>query len=74
MSQESTGHKTGRKRRAVWLVALGGLAGILFAPASGHETRQAIAKDVKDGGRYLSSLMHDTRKELDHIAHKVSHL
>ncbi len=70
MSKESKG----RKSRAVWLIALGALAGVLFAPASGRETRQAIVKDVKDGGRFLVSLEHDTQKELDHIAHKVTHL
>jgi hypothetical protein len=70
MSTESKG----RKSRVIWVLALGVLIGILFAPASGHETRQAIVKDVKDGGRYLVALGHDTQRELDHIARKVSHL
>jgi gas vesicle protein len=70
MSTESKG----RKRRTIWLIALGVLLGILFAPASGRETRQAIVKDVKDGGRYLVTLGHNTQRELDHIARKVMNL
>ena len=63
-----------RKSRTIWLIALGVLLGILFAPASGRETRQAIVKDVKDGGRYLVTLGHNTQRELEHIAHKVRNL
>jgi hypothetical protein len=75
MSAESKGREsTGRKNRALWLIALGVLLGILFAPASGRETRHAIVKDVEDGGRYLVTLGHDTQKELNQIARKVSHL
>ena len=70
MSTESKG----RKGKPMWLIALGVLVGILFAPASGRETRRAIVKDVNDGGRYLVTLGHDTQKELNNIAHKVSHL
>jgi len=70
MSTESKG----RKRQTIWLIALGVLLGILFAPASGRETRQAIVKDVKDGGRYLVTLGHNTQRELEHIAHKVRNL
>jgi len=72
MSTESK--SKGLKNRTIWLLALGVLIGILFAPASGRETRRAIVKDVNDGGRYLVTLGHDTQRELDHIAHKVSHL
>ena len=70
MSTESKG----RKGKPIWLIGLGVLVGILFAPASGRETRRAIVKDVNDGGRYLVTLGHDTQKELNNIAHKVSHL
>ena len=73
MSTESK-ESHGRKSRAIWLIAFGVLIGILFAPATGRETRQAIVKDIKDGGRYLVTLGHDTQKELNHIAHEVSHL
>jgi hypothetical protein len=69
----STEHKE-RKSKPVWLIALGVLLGILFAPASGRETRHAIVKDVNDGGRYLVTLGHNTQKELDHLAHTVTHL
>ena len=72
MSKEAP--KGGRNTRTVWLIVLGALLGILFAPTSGRETRRTIVKDVKDGGRYLVSLGQDTRRELDNIAHKVSHL
>lgn len=67
------GSKEGRKS-AIWLVVLGALVGILFAPASGRETRRTIVKDVKDSGRYLVALGHDTQKELNKIAREVSHL
>ena len=73
MSTESKGSK-GLKNKTIWLIAFGVLIGILFAPASGRETRRAIVKDVKDSGRYLVTLGHNTQKELDHITRKVSHL
>jgi len=73
MSTESKGSK-GLKNKTIWLIAFGVLIGILFAPASGRETRRAIVKDVNDGGRYLVNLGHDAEKELNHVAHKVSHL
>ena len=74
MSAESKGRESkGFKNKAI-LIALGVLLGILFAPASGRETRRAIVKDVKDSGRYLVTLGHNTQKELDHITRKVSHL
>ena len=57
-----------RKSRAVWLIALGALGGILLAPASGRETRQTIAKGVDNGYRYLVSVGHATQEEAAHIA------
>jgi gas vesicle protein len=70
-----------RKIRTVWFIALGALAGILLAPKSGRETRHAIATEVDDGGKYLTSLGRDTREEMGHVvesgkrrAHKVTHL
>ena len=70
-----------RKSKAVWLIALGALGGILFAPASGRETRRTIVEEVDKGGRCLVSLGHDTRVEAGRIAesgkriaHRVTHL
>jgi gas vesicle protein len=67
-----------RKSRTVWFIVLGALAGILFAPASGRETRQTIEKGVESGYRYLVSLGRDTREGVGHatesgkkIVHKV---
>jgi gas vesicle protein len=56
-----------RKSRTVWFIVLGALAGILFAPASGRETRQTIEKGVETGYRYVVSLGHDTREGVDHV-------
>ena len=72
MSESKGRESKGLKK--IWLIALGLLIGILFAPASGRETRRAIVKDVNDGGRYLVTLGHDTQKELNNITRKVSHL
>ena len=57
-----------RKSRAVWLIILGALCGVLFAPASGHETRHTIAEEAGKGGRYVVALGHETREEAGHIA------
>jgi hypothetical protein len=56
----SEGSKGG-KNRAVWLVVFGILIGILFAPASGSETRHGIV-------RSLVNLGHNARKEINQIA------
>jgi gas vesicle protein len=57
-----------RKSRAVWLIALGALGGILLAPGSGRETRQTISDELDKGGRYLVALGHDTSVEAGRIA------
>jgi gas vesicle protein len=56
----SEGSKGGKKS-AVWLVVLGVLIGILFAPASGSETRHGTV-------RYLVNLGHSARQEINQIA------
>jgi gas vesicle protein len=69
------------KTRAVLLIALGALAGILLAPKSGRGTRHAIATEVDDGRKYVTYLWRNTREEAGHmvesskrLAHKVTHL
>jgi len=59
-----------RKSRAVWLIALGALGGILLAPASGRETRQTISDEVNKGGRYLAALGQSGKR----IVRRVTHL
>lgn len=59
---------TSGKRRAVWLILLGAIAGILLAPASGHETRQTIANEVDHGRESLVSLSRDTSQQMVRIA------
>ena len=61
-------NRQNRKSKPVWFIVLGALAGILFAPASGRETRQTIEKGVENSGRYLASLGHDTTEGIAHIA------
>jgi gas vesicle protein len=59
-----------RKNDAVWFVAgvgLGALAGILLAPKSGRETREAIATEVENGREYLTSLGRDAREHVEDI-------
>lgn len=78
MEKSSTKSST---RKAVWLIVLGALLGILLAPAPGLETRQTIAKEVEKGGSYVVSLAHDTREEAvrigqsgKRIVRRVTHL
>jgi gas vesicle protein len=70
-----------RTTRAVLLIALGALAGILLAPTSGRGTRHAIATEVDDGRKYVTYLGRKTREEVGQmvesskrLAHKVIHL
>lgn len=66
-----------RKSKAVWLIALGALGGILLAPASGWKTRQTIVDEADKGGRYLVSMAHDTRVEAGRIAdsgRRIAHM
>jgi gas vesicle protein len=56
-----------RKNKNVWFIAglgLGALAGILYAPKSGRETRKAIATGVNDGLESIKVLGHDTRERV----------
>lgn len=60
-----------RQNRTSWLVVgvgLGALAGILFAPKSGCETRKAIAVGVEHGVEHLTTMGRDLRKQADQIA------
>jgi gas vesicle protein len=60
-----------RKDKASWLVVgigMGALAGILFAPKTGRETRKAIAVGVEHGVEYLTTMGHDLREHANQIA------
>jgi gas vesicle protein len=53
-----------RKSQTRWLIAAlgsGALVGILFAPKSGRETREAIMTGVEDSQKYLARLGRDAR-------------
>jgi len=67
MSENRSGN---RKSKAVWLIALGALGGILLAPASGRETRQTISDEVNKGGRYLAALEQSGKR----IVRRAMHL
>jgi gas vesicle protein len=59
-----------RKNKNAWFMAgvgLGALAGILFAPRSGRETRKAIATGVDDGLEHLKALGRDTRERASNM-------
>jgi len=59
-----------RNNKSGWFVAglgLGVLAGILWAPKSGRETRKAIAAGVDDGLEHLTALGRDARQRVSHI-------
>jgi gas vesicle protein len=60
-----------RKISSAWFVAglgLGAVAGILLAPKSGRETRQAITTGVERGHKYFVSLKQDAGKRVNGIA------
>lgn len=59
------------RKMSPWFVAglgLGALAGVLLAPKSGRETREAIATGVERGHKYVVSLGRDARKHMSDIA------
>jgi gas vesicle protein len=59
-----------RSNKSGWFVAglgLGALAGILFAPKSGRETRKAIAAGVDDGLEHLTAFGRDARERASNI-------
>lgn len=59
-----------RKNRNVWFMAglgLGALAGILYAPRSGRETRKAIASGVDEGLEHIKVFGRDTRERVSNI-------
>ncbi len=56
-----------RKNNVAWLAAglgLGALAGILFAPKAGCETRKAIAAGVDDGLKRAASFGREARRRV----------
>ena len=56
-----------RKTGGIWFAAgvgLGALAGLLLAPKSGRQTREAIAAGVDHGRKYLVSFKQDAGKRL----------
>ncbi len=58
------------KNKNVWFIAglgLGALAGILYAPRSGRETRKAIATGVDEEFEHLKVLGRDTRERVSNI-------
>ena len=51
----------------VWLLAgigIGALVGILYAPKSGHETREDIARGAREGSEYLRT---HTKQVAEHV-------
>jgi len=59
-----------RKSKKVWFVAglgLGALAGILCAPKSGRETRNAIVAGVDHGLERLTAYGRDARKRVSNV-------
>jgi gas vesicle protein len=58
------------KDKSGWFIAglgLGALAGILFAPKSGSDTRKAIATGVDHGLQHIVALGRDTRDRVNHM-------
>lgn len=63
-----------RRNKNVWFMAglaLGALAGILYAPRSGRETRKAIATGVDDGLEHVKALGRGTRERMSAIANST---
>jgi gas vesicle protein len=61
----------GRNNKTSWLVVgigMGALAGILFAPKAGCETRKAIAVGVEHGVEHLATMGRDIREHANQIA------
>ena len=60
-----------RRTSGIWFAAgagLGALAGLLFAPKSGRDTREAIASGVYRGHKYLLEFKQDAGKRLHDAA------
>ena len=64
----------------VWFLAglgLGALAGVLYAPRSGAETREQLRARAEEGREYVRGRARETREPAPHRAHKgrdsVSH-
>jgi gas vesicle protein len=60
-----------KKKMSAWFVAgfgLGSLAGLVVAPRSGRETREAVASGVDRGQKYVVSLGRNARKRLNDMA------
>ena len=58
-----------------WFIAglgLGALIGVLYAPKSGRETRELIARTATDGRDFLSGKMSDGRQFVEERGRKVS--
>lgn len=52
----------------MWFLAglgLGALVGVLYAPRSGRETRQAILDAAQDGREYMASRGENVRSQVD---------
>jgi gas vesicle protein len=52
----------------LWFLAglgLGALAGVLYAPRSGRETRQAILDAADDGREYVTARGRDAREQVN---------
>lgn len=57
----------------VWFLAglgLGALAGVLYAPRTGEETRQAIRQKAEEGREYAAARGREARAEADRWAAK----
>ncbi len=64
-----------KNSNVAWLVTglgFGALAGILLAPRSGRETRQAIVAEADRGRKYLVSLGRSGKKMLARTTKQVS--
>jgi len=57
----------GQGQGLVWLLAglgIGALLGVLYAPKSGRETREDIARGAREGTEYLSTR---TKRAAEHV-------
>ena len=51
---------------------IGAVLALLFAPKSGRETREIIAKTAGDGRDFLNSKVNEGRQFVEHTGRKVS--
>lgn len=57
----------------MWFLAglgLGALAGVLYAPRSGSETREAITQTVEEGREYVKDLGHDALESVTNLVER----